>query len=134
VPQQEPGARDVAVTRDTRDVLAVDSASEPLAAGRSAGGVGQSDGGDENALASLLPVAALRAPRGAGEARTLGPYRTSVAGPRSPAAPSIQVTIGRIEVRAGATPAAAPEPLPAAPSIPALTLDEYLAQRNGARR
>lgn len=51
--------------------------------------------------------------------------------PDKPAAPTIQVTIGRIEVRA------TPPPPPAkksAPATPQLSLETYLRQRNGGRR
>jgi hypothetical protein len=47
----------------------------------------------------------------------------------------VRVTIGRVELRAAAP---APAPRPAAPqsgwSGPSLSLDDYLAQRNGGRR
>ncbi len=51
--------------------------------------------------------------------------------PHAPPAPTIQVTIGRIEVRAES-----PQPLPrrATPAAPRLTLDEYLRRRNGGDR
>jgi hypothetical protein len=50
---------------------------------------------------------------------------------QQPPAPTIQVTIGRIEVRAEP-----PQPLPrrATPAAPRLTLDEYLRQRSGGER
>jgi hypothetical protein len=48
---------------------------------------------------------------------------------QSPPAPTIQVTIGRIEVRAES----APSPRRAEPAAPRLTLDEYLRQRGGER-
>lgn len=49
-----------------------------------------------------------------------------------PAAPTIQVTIGRIEVRAIQPPAPAARPRPARPQ-PVLSLDRYLQQRKGGR-
>ncbi|HEU5330776.1 MAG TPA: hypothetical protein VFU78_21970, partial [Thermomicrobiales bacterium] len=51
--------------------------------------------------------------------------------PQREAAPSIQVTIGRVEVRAvpAETPARAARPAP-----PTLSLEDYLRQRNGGRR
>jgi hypothetical protein len=55
--------------------------------------------------------------------------------PREPAAeagPAIQVTIGRIEVRA-VLPAAAPPPRPAV-KRPAASLEEYLRAREGGKR
>jgi hypothetical protein len=52
-------------------------------------------------------------------------YRTS-------AAPTIQVTIGRIDVRAVLP--AAPPPRKTMPPRPALTLDDYLRERNYRRR
>jgi hypothetical protein len=45
-----------------------------------------------------------------------------------PATPTIQVTIGQIEVRATPSPSPAKKP---APSTPIMSLDEYLRQRNG---
>ncbi len=50
----------------------------------------------------------------------------------SSSTPTIQVTIGRIEVRA-ITPPVAPPQRPRKPS-PALSLDDYLKQRNGGQR
>jgi hypothetical protein len=47
-------------------------------------------------------------------------------------APTIQVTIGRIEVRA--TPAPAASPASKAKPAPVLSLDDYLRQRNGGSR
>jgi hypothetical protein len=46
------------------------------------------------------------------------------------AAPAIQVTIGRVEIRA-THPPSPPKPLPASPRKPKLSLDEYLRQRAG---
>ena len=54
-----------------------------------------------------------------------GPSRTSKA------EPTIQITIGRIEVRA--TPAAQ-QASRSTPKVAAMSLDEYLGQRNGGRR
>lgn len=52
-----------------------------------------------------------------------------------PAAPVIRVTIGRIEVRTQPPPRrSAPAPAPAQPRSPALSLEDYLEQRNGGRR
>lgn len=45
--------------------------------------------------------------------------------------PTIQVTIGRIEVRA--TPPPTPSPAKARPPLPAMSLDEYLRQRGGGK-
>ncbi|MGH2351765.1 MAG: hypothetical protein ACRDJN_09150 [Chloroflexota bacterium] len=72
------------------------------------------------------------APRGYGGQLTGGSEASAAAAP--PAAPTIHVTIGRIEVRAVAPAAPPAPPTRAAPSRRALSLDEYLAQRNGARR
>lgn len=68
-----------------------------------------------------------RLERGSGEPRVAAP---------EPSAPTIRVAIGRIEVRAITPP---PTPPPAQPSTPvrsgpALSLDEYLKQRNGGQR
>jgi hypothetical protein len=49
-----------------------------------------------------------------------------------PLAPTIQVTIGRIEVRATPAPAAAPASKPKPAPVP--SLDDYLRQRNGGSR
>lgn len=69
----------------------------------------------------LAPGALLAAQAGAGRR----------AGPDAPAQPVIQVTIGRLEVRAvQASPA---PPVPRARQSPT-SLDDYLARRNGAER
>lgn len=47
-------------------------------------------------------------------------------------APTIKITIGRVDVRAMMPAAPAPRPAPARPS-PALSLDDYLKQRGGGR-
>jgi hypothetical protein len=47
------------------------------------------------------------------------------------AAPAIQVTIGRVEVHAVPAETSA---RPARPASPALSLEDYLRQRNGGRR
>jgi len=53
---------------------------------------------------------------------------------RAAAAPvPVQISIGRLEVRA-APPAAADRPRPAGPAAPRLSLDNYLRSRNGAAR
>ena len=63
-----------------------------------------------------------------------GPRETRVAAPEAPA-PTIRVAIGRIEVRAITPPPAPPtqRTAPARPG-PALSLDDYLKQRNGEQR
>jgi hypothetical protein len=60
-----------------------------------------------------------------------GPREASVLAPESPA-PTIKVAIGRIEVRSVTPPAPARRETPARPGPP-LSLDDYLAQRNGGR-
>ena len=60
-----------------------------------------------------------------------GPRETSVLAPEPPA-PTIKVAIGRIEVRSVTPPAPARRETPARPGPP-LSLDDYLAQRNGGR-
>lgn len=57
-----------------------------------------------------------------------GPYRHQ---PVAPEPPTIQVTIGRVEIRAMASPA--PSRKTSARS-PAMSLEEYLKQRNGGQR
>lgn len=63
-----------------------------------------------------------------------GPREPRVAAPEPPA-PTIRVAIGRIEVRAITRPPAPPtqRTAPARPGS-ALSLDDYLKQRNGGRR
>ena len=51
-----------------------------------------------------------------------------------PAAPTIEITIGRVEVRAVQPPAPAPRPKTTSPHAPALSLEEYLRNQNGGRR
>lgn len=50
------------------------------------------------------------------------------------AAPTIHVSIGRVEVRAVSAPAAGVRPRPASASTPAVSLDDYLRSRDGGRR
>jgi hypothetical protein len=70
--------------------------------------------------------------------RGVGPEFSSALLPRpvraevSPAPPSVQVTIGRVEVRAILTPPVPPQRRP--PARPRLSLDEYLRQRHSSRR
>jgi hypothetical protein len=49
---------------------------------------------------------------------------------RSSAAPSIQITIGRIEIQA-VMPQTTPPAAPRRSEAPTVTLDAYLARRNG---
>jgi hypothetical protein len=57
-------------------------------------------------------------------------WTTRASGRRAtPSPPTIQVTIGRVEVRAVQPPSPAPAPPPAA-EPPALTLDDYLVARD----
>jgi hypothetical protein len=69
-----------------------------------------------------------------GTARRRRPDGSPEPGSQEPSAPAIRVSIGRIEVRAAAPPPAMPPARPAAPSGPALSLDDYLEQHNGRRR
>ena len=48
--------------------------------------------------------------------------------------PTIEITIGRVEVRAVQPPAPVVRPQPAAPAAPRLSLEEYLRNQNGGRR
>ena len=54
--------------------------------------------------------------------------------PQSPQPPTIQVTIGRIEVRAVTTPPPLQVPQARKKSQPSLSLDDYLKQRSGGQR
>jgi hypothetical protein len=59
--------------------------------------------------------------------------RVAAAAPAQPVVPTIQVTIGRIELRAA--PAAPPARVQGTTSrTPKLALDDYLRQRNGSTR
>jgi hypothetical protein len=61
--------------------------------------------------------------------------RREMSAPRAAPPPAIQVTIGRIEVRAVTPPPAEAPALPAGETpAPILSLDAYLAQRDGGRR
>ncbi|HEV2862132.1 MAG TPA: hypothetical protein VGX48_14070 [Pyrinomonadaceae bacterium] len=53
---------------------------------------------------------------------------------RDEAAPTIRVTIGRVDVRAVAAPAKEARRAPAPPPRPALTLEDYLRRRGGGSR
>jgi hypothetical protein len=59
-------------------------------------------------------------------------HRPPIAPDQPPAAPTIQVTIGRIDVRATPTPDA--EAKPSRAKGPQLTLDAYLRSRSGGSR
>jgi hypothetical protein len=51
----------------------------------------------------------------------------------APSAPTVRVTIGRVEVRAVHPPAPSQTRPPSAPRSPRLTLDDYLRERGGGR-
>lgn len=61
-----------------------------------------------------------------------GQAATAAMPPSSP--PTIEVTIGRVEVRAVHPPAPVARPKAAAPAAPSLSLEEYLRNQNGGRR
>ena len=61
--------------------------------------------------------------------RLNSPENRNEQAPTTPAQPSINVTIGRIDVRAMPSPTSAPTPAKSAPK-PQLSLDDYLKQRN----
>jgi len=79
--------------------------------------------GERQPREERMPSAALR-PRVDVAERGPFPTRREEAAP----APIIQVSIGRIEVRATPPPAQAPRPRPSAPS--AVSLEDYLRQRS----
>jgi hypothetical protein len=68
-----------------------------------------------------------------------GPERGAADATVSPAPPpapppAIEITIGRVEVRAVQRPAPPPRPAPAAPPAPRLSLEEYLQNQSEGRR
>lgn len=66
--------------------------------------------------------------------RTLRPFRAeATSAPLPETTPTIHVTIGRVDVRA-VMPAASQPRAESAPKTPALSLDDYLAQRKGGSR
>jgi len=65
--------------------------------------------------------------------RTFTPRRTDVSPAHQPQQPTIQVTIGRVDVRA-VMPAASQPRAERAPKAPELSLADYLAQRKGGSR
>jgi hypothetical protein len=69
--------------------------------------------------------------RGAAPERSLRPA-VVVERPARENAPSVRITIGRVEVRAAAAPP--PRPAPARPRGPRLSLDEYVRLRDEGRR
>lgn len=83
-------------------------------------------GGPRLAQRSVLPLAEPAAAHASGE-RADAPQAMA----REPA--TVRVTIGRIEVRAGAAPARAEPPRKAPPPRRGITLDAYLKQRNDSR-
>jgi len=123
---------------------------EPVAAsGRSAerqGGVAPPSwdaGPDEPLLLPLTPAKAREMRRDARAAAVVTPAdepEPSQRAERGPASatssspPTIEVTIGRVEVRAVHPPTPVARPKPAAPVAPRLSLEEYLRNQNGGRR
>jgi len=101
-------------------------ASEPVSSrgGVRARGADSPERGGESPGAARVPAFPVQAERG-GSA-------PGVPAPESAPAPVVQVTIGRIEVRA-VTPPAPARQAPARTS-PSLSLDEYLRRRNGGGR
>jgi hypothetical protein len=101
-------------------------------------------GPDESLLLPLNPAETpsmrrdARAPAVVTPADELEPPRRAERGqaaampPSSP--PTIEVTIGRVEVRAVHPPAPVARPKAAAPAAPSLSLEEYLRNQNGGRR
>lgn len=86
-----------------------------------------------SALESEAPARSRPVANGPGETAVRQPAMAQADGANA-APPIVQVTIGRIEVRA-VTPSAPPAPrAPARPQGPALSLDEYLRRRNGGGR
>ena len=93
---------------------------------------GESLSGSSSRLTSLVPSTALAMgiPESAARKRALKPPVASAPSQPGPSVQSeqiIQVTIGRIEVRATQPPAANPDKQRGAPSV--MTLDDYLRQR-----
>lgn len=81
-----------------------------------------------------LPAPARLAARDAAPAAVAHPARRNAPAAPAPAAPApVQVSIGRVEIRAGAA-AATPAATPRRNGAPALGLDDYLRQRHGDRR
>jgi hypothetical protein len=88
----------------------------------------------ERAPATPLPLpdtARRQSTTAAAIAPLLRPSRTAQAAPAAPPAqPEVNITIGRVELRA-----APPPPAPAAPmrTAPRVSLDDYLQSRGGPR-
>ncbi len=101
-------------------------ASEPVSSrgGVRARGADSPERGAESPGAARVPAFPVQAERGGSAPGVLAP--------ESAPAPVVQVTIGRIEVRA-VTPPAPARQAPARTS-PSLSLDEYLRRRNGGGR
>ena len=87
--------------------------------------IGQKKQGDIKALKSFQQFS---------EHPAVQPRRQNSFSPNEhrPASPVINVTIGRVEVRA--IQSAAPKPKPAKPAPPKLSLDDYLQKRDGGAR
>jgi hypothetical protein len=87
------------------------------------------------AASAVLQVPSARAPATAAAALRLAQARQPAwqrSGARAPTAAPVQVSIGRVELRAAGQP---PEPARAgAPAAPMLSLDAYLRGRHGGRR
>jgi hypothetical protein len=139
-PEDPPPDPPAAKNGSHRSVFRQDgTVEEPgLAVGApSSGKVNPLVSGNEQGRAATSPVPRI-APRivdhSPDQRREQAPRETRAFAPEPPA-PTIRVAIGRIEVRA-ITPPPAPPPRRESPvrSGPALSLDDYLKQRNGGQR
>jgi hypothetical protein len=126
--------RDLTIGREERERTpepAADARGLPLAEPASSGRAEPSSGPPRRPVPDTPLVPVSGRPRATPAAEFVGaPHKRE--GTQEASSPTVRITIGRVEVRA-VTPEPA-QPLPAARPEPALSLEDYLRQRDGGRR
>jgi hypothetical protein len=122
-----PGARQP--DRGTRSDITPGRVSEPASRAETPLPADSRFHSSDPSIQAAAQAAALEAVRALLAARLAGSNPTSEPRNQPPQEPNVQVTIGRIEIRASTTSLAPPAKRPASPA-PALSLNEYLRRRS----